>query len=46
MIGIITILGTLTTIIIYSGLKDITIELRYKNKFLEEQNKILKDRSK
>jgi hypothetical protein len=42
MIGIITILGTLTMIIIHSGLKDITIELRYKNKLLEEQNEILK----
>ena len=42
MIGIITILGTLTMIIIYSGLKDITIELRYKNQLLEEQNEILK----
>ena len=42
MIGIITILGTLTMIIIHSGLKDITIELRYKNKLLEDQNEILK----
>jgi len=42
MIGIVTILGTLTMIIIHSGLKDITIELRYKNNLLEEQNEILK----
>jgi len=46
MIGIITILGTLTMMIIHSGLKDITIELRYKNKLLEEQNEILKEERK
>jgi hypothetical protein len=46
MIGIVTILGTLTMIIIHSGLKDITIELRYKNKLLEEQNEILKEERK
>ena len=46
MIGIITILGTLTMMIIHSGLKDITIELRYKNKLLEEQNEILKPKQR
>ena len=46
MIGIITILGTLTMMIIHSGLKDITIELRYKNKLIEEQNEILKTERK
>jgi len=46
MIGIVTLIGTLTVIIIHSGLKDITIELRYKNKLIEEQNEILKTERK
>ena len=46
MIGIITLLGTVLIITLESVLKDIKIELKYKNTLLEEQNQILRDRSK
>ena len=44
MIGIITILGTIIAIFIYNGLKDIKIELKYKNQLIEEQNEILRQK--
>lgn len=44
MIGIITVLGTIIAIFIYNGLKDIKIELKYKNQLLEEQNEILRQK--
>lgn len=44
MIGIATILGTIITIVVYNGLKDIKIELKYKNQLLEEQNEILRQK--
>ena len=46
MIGIITLLGTVLIITLESVLKDIKIELKYKNTLLEEQNQILRNRSK
>jgi hypothetical protein len=46
MIGIITLLGTVLIITLHSVLKDIKIELKYKNTLLEEQNQILRNRSK
>lgn len=40
------IIGFLIFTAIFWGLNDIKIELKYRNTLLEEQNKILKDRSK
>lgn len=46
MILTIGIIGFLIFTTIFWGLNDIKIELKYRNTLLEEQNKILKDRSK
>lgn len=46
MILTIGITGLLIFTALWFGLNDIKIELRYRNTLLEEQNKILKDRSK
>jgi|TARA_B110000027_G_scaffold131506_1_gene155955 hypothetical protein len=46
MMIIIAMTGVLISGIFWLGLDKITIELEYRNDLLEEQNKILKDRSK
>jgi len=46
MIIMITLIGFLIFTAIWFGLDDIKTELRYRNTLLEEQNEILKDRSK
>ena len=46
MILTIGIAGLLIFTALWFGLNDIKIELRYRNTLLEEQNEILKDRSK
>jgi len=46
MILTIGIVGLLIFTVIWFGLYDIKIELRYRNTLLERQNEILKDRSK
>jgi hypothetical protein len=46
MIIMISLIGFLIFTALWFGLDNIKIELRYKNTLLEEQNQILKDRSK
>lgn len=45
MIGIITLMSTILMIFIHNGFEKIRIELKYRNRLLEEQNNILENKT-